>query len=225
MVERLLIARLGHRGDGVADGAGRRDLRSRRAARRNGRGRSRSPAIPTAAGCFTSNGRARSASRRSARISAYAAAAPCSTGKRRGIARGSAISWSTRCGRPDSTRRSPNSSTRTAKAAAARSSMPGAARTACSKSAFPPRAPIIWSRSTAARCWRQSLDGAIKAAWAIAETARSGEQAARHPCHRDRCRPRRRRARLGAADGGADDRAGAHRRRRTISRGSPATAS
>ena len=47
--------------------------------------------------------------------------------------------------------------------------MRGAARTTCWRSASPPRARITSSPSTPARSWRPALDGAIPAAWAIAE--------------------------------------------------------
>ena len=50
----------------------------------------------------------------------------------------------------------------------------------------------------------RSLDGAIDAAWAIAEALDATRKAARHPDHRDRRRARRRRARLRPADGAAD---------------------
>ena len=49
MVERLTIARLGQRGDGIADTPDGPVLRALHAAGRDRRGRSRGPAIPTAA--------------------------------------------------------------------------------------------------------------------------------------------------------------------------------
>ena len=56
-----------------------------------------------------------------------------------------------------------------------------------------------------AKAWRRDQSGV-----GHRRGARPGEQAARHSGHRDGCRPRCRRARLGTADGAADDRAGAH---------------
>ena len=91
-----------------------------------------------------------------------------------------------------------------ATAAAAPSSMHDAARTTCSRSASPrsrahrvvpiDRCPVL----------APALDGAIEAAWAIAEALAPDAQAARHPGHGHRCRPRCRRARLGSADRRAD---------------------
>ena len=93
------------------------------------------PSRPPASRCASTR-RARSASRRSVRISASAAAAPCSTGtprryrawKRDLVVDGAAP------GRPRR-RRSPTSSTPMAKAAAAPCFTPGAARTTCLRSA------------------------------------------------------------------------------------------
>ena len=95
VVERLTIDRIGHRGDGVVDERRGADLRVRHAARRDASRSRPCPAIPTAGSCCASTRRAPSASRRSARISASAAAAPCSIGRPNLIAPGSATSWST----------------------------------------------------------------------------------------------------------------------------------
>ena len=129
----------------------------------------RSPGIRIAAASCTSTRQAPSASRRSARISAYAAAAPCSTGTRRATAPGSATWSSKRCGRRASTRRSPTSSTRTARAAAARCFMRGAARMSVLEVGF--SAARAHRLVAIDRCpvLAPSLDGAIEAAWAIAE--------------------------------------------------------
>ena len=74
-----------------------------------------------------------------------------------------------------STRRSTISSTPMARAAAAPSSTRGAARTTCSRSASRRSGRITWWRSIAVRSSRPALDGAIEAAWAIAE-ALAGER-------------------------------------------------
>ena len=82
MVERLVIDRLGHRGDGVADGADG-------AIYVPGTLPGETVEVEEVAGhpdrrrLLPSKRRARNASRRSARISACAAAAPCNTGKPR----------------------------------------------------------------------------------------------------------------------------------------------
>ncbi len=91
----------------------------------------------------------------------------------------------------------------TARDAAAPCSTRGAAQATCSRSDFPRSRRIAWWRSTAARFWRPASTGAIETAWDIAEALARCAQAARHRGHRDRCRPRRRCARLGTAAAGA----------------------
>ena len=76
------------------DDARRTDLRALYAAGGNRRGRSRGRATPTAGSCCASRPRAPTASHRSVRILASAAAAPCSTGPGIAIAPGSATLWS-----------------------------------------------------------------------------------------------------------------------------------
>ena len=173
----------------------------------------RSPAIiPTAGACSRSNAQARNGSRRSARISASAAAARSSTGRPSAIAPGSATSWSRRWRRPASNARSARWST---PMALGRRRITLHARmgthdvlkvgfaAASSHDIIPvDRCPILdpglrWR----ARCGL----GARRA-------ADLDRQAARHPDHRDRQRPRRRRARLRAAADGHDRDAVARRR-------------
>ena len=99
-----------------------------------------------------------------------------------------------------------------ARAAAASSFMPAAARHDVLEVGFSAarahqvipidRCPVL----------AKSLDGALKAAWAIAELLEPAAQAARHSCHRDRYRARYRRARLGPVD--SDGNGGARPARR-----------
>jgi hypothetical protein len=193
VVERLLIDRLGHRGDGVADGAGG-------AIYVPGALPGETVEVEAVAGhpdrrrlCSRSR-RARSASRRSARISACAAAAPCSIGMPPAIARGSAASWSRRCA--SRARRPVADLDRRARRRPPPRRIPRPARhtTTCSKSASRPRAPP--------RGRDRPLPGAgaeprrrHRGRLGDRRSARS-EKAARYPGHRDGCRPRRRRARL-----------------------------
>ena len=168
-VNASLIDHVGHRGDGVAFAGGqtvfvpytlggetveaepvaghpdRRQLIARRAAR------------------------ARNASRRSANISAPAAAAPSSIGSRRPIARGNAKSWSTRLIMPASPARSTRSSMPMAPAAAASPSMRAAAATANCASALPKPAATPLSPIDDCPILDPGLRGALDAARALAE--------------------------------------------------------
>ena len=126
-----------------------------RLARRNGDGRAESRAIPTGGNSFTSTSRAPNASRRSRHFSAAAAAAPCSTGRCRTAANGSASASSRPWRRPESGRCRGRRSMRMVKAAAASCCMRAAAAMMCSKSDLPPRAATRSCRSTIARSWRR----------------------------------------------------------------------
>ena len=81
VVEHLIIDHVGHRGDGVADGRRWTDLCSGHACPAKPSKSSRCPVSPTGGISSQSKNRARNASRRSVRISASAAAAPCSIGR------------------------------------------------------------------------------------------------------------------------------------------------
>ena len=169
VVERLTIDRIGHRGDGMAIGPDGADLRSRHPAGRDRRSRSRSRPSGPATASSTSISRARSALRRSARISASAAAAPCSTGNAEPIAPGNAVWSSRRCARPASTR-----------AVGELIDAHGEGRRRAVFHARRGTHDVLEVGFSAARAHRviaidrcpvlaKSLDGALKAAWAIAE--------------------------------------------------------
>ena len=115
--------------------------------------------------------RAPSASLRSARISAYAAAARSSIGRPRPIAPGSARLVAAQLApcRHRGGRRT-TSSMPMARGVAAPCCMHGAAPTTSWRSASRRCMRTGSCRSTAARSWRPGLAGIIDAAWAIAET-------------------------------------------------------
>ena len=120
--------------------------------------------------------------RRSASISANAAAAPCSIGRWPNTICGSAVWWSRRwrkrmCSAPvDDIIDAHGEGRRRAVLHARR----GSGMTSW-KSASPRRAPITSSPSTAARSWRPDSTAPFEAAWAIAEALEADQQAARHP--------------------------------------------
>ena len=137
VVERLVIDHVGHRGDGVAFAGRRERVRAVHAWRRDRRGRTASPAIPTAGACSRSSAPAPNASRRSARISAPAAAARSSTGRPDATAPGNAqiVVDDAGAGR-HRLRGRPADRRPWRRPAAHHRSMPAAATTACCKVGF-----------------------------------------------------------------------------------------
>ena len=135
----------------------RAGVRALCAARRNGRGRVGSPAIPIAGICCASRRRARSASRRSVRISAIAADARCSIGtstRYRAWKRDILVQALRRRAARGAGRRTDRRARR--RAGDAPSCMRGAADAIFSRSASrPARAASRSSGSTVARCWRR----------------------------------------------------------------------
>ncbi len=224
VTERLTIARLGHRGDGIADTPQGPvyvpyvlpgETRDGRAGRRPSR-------PPASRACRPS--RATSASRRSASISPNAAAAPCSTGRWPNIICGSAGWSSRRWRRPASI--APVEPLIDAHGAGRRRAVLHARRGAhdvLEVGFTAPRAHHIVAID-ACPILAPGLDGAIKAAWAHRRDAQARRQAARHPGDRDRQRPRHRPARLRPAVARRDDGAGAARRPAQVSPVSPVTA-
>ena len=183
MVERLTIARLGRRGDGIADtsdGAAFVPF----ALPGETVAVERSPGHPDRRQLIAVETRARSGSRRSVRISASAGAARLSLGPPPTIATGSALWSSRRCRRPASSAggrlidahgegRRRTCCTPAAAARRAQGRLRGAAR-APHRRHRPLPDPGARARRRAA------------AAWAIAEAIETHAQAARHPDHRDR---------------------------------------
>ncbi len=213
MTEQLTIARLGHRGDGVADTPVGTGLRALYAARRGGDGRGRRRPSRPAASSIMSTHRATSAWRRFASISASAAAARCSTGRSPSTGCGSAR-WSSRCSSMPASI-APVAPLIDAHGKGRRRAVLHARRgthDVLEVGFAAPRAHHIVAID-ACPVLAPELGGALKAAWAIAEVLKLDREAARHPCHRDRQRPRRRRARLRPAQARSASRAlAAHRR-------------
>ena len=219
VTEQLTIARLGHRGDGIADtpaGAGLCALyacRARRSTVEAGRRPSRPPPSRS-----RRQAEPRARRRRSASISAYAAAARMQhwslaeyhLWKRNLVAEALAQAGliapvadiiDAHGARPPA--RGVACAARRARRAGSR--LHRAARASHRR------------RSTAARSLRPASTARSPAAWAIAEMLEADGQAARHPGDRDRFRHGRRRARLRPAQFRPHDRA-RRRRRETPAR-------
>ena len=168
--------------------------------------------IPTAGACCRSSARARSGSRRSARILASAAAARSSIGSPSATAPGSAISWSRRWRRPNSTARcdplvDAHGIGRRRITLHARMGTHDVLKVgfaaAGSHDIIPvDRCPIL----------DPGLERRARCGVGAGRAVDRDRQAARHPDHGHRQRPRCRRARLRAAADGDDRNAVASRR-------------
>ena len=196
----LLIDHVGHRGDGVAFADGQTVFVPYTLGGETVEVAPVPGIIPTAGGCCGSSAPAPSGSRRSARISASAAAARSSIGEPRAYRawkRGLVVETLAQAG---STARSTDSSMPTAPAAGASPFMPAAAATAiCSGRLCRGQRATPSSRSIDCPILDPGLRGALDAAWALAELLKPTGKPLDIQVTATEQRPRRRCPRLRAA--------------------------